>query len=135
MRTNLRAVLSALVTIALLSAVATACDSDSDDASTTVQDVASPSVDVNADAATVGPGDSKASPAKAVPNSNCVGLAETNITQKLHDFCAEALTDALTANGDTCFEIDRPDNPTAPICLYCALKGGTQKLCVQQFIP
>lgn len=115
----------------------TACDGGSDDGAqdtAVAVDTGAASVDTGP---VIGPGDLPAADAlQPQPSSSCVGLADTNtIPQSLHDFCAEKLTAGLLAGGDTCFKVPKPDDPKGPYCVLCSLKGGTQKLCLQQVIP
>lgn len=112
------------------------CDSAGDSGGTDTAVVADtgPTADTGQ---VIGPGDLPPKDAlQPLPASSCVGLADSKtIPQSLHDFCAEKLTDSLLKSGDTCFKVPKPDDPKGPYCVLCALKGGTQKLCLQQVIP
>lgn len=112
------------------------CD-DADDAGTGA-DVVSADMAAAADTGPViGPGDQVPDDGLTVlPDSSCVGMADSNtIPQALHDLCADKLTTAVLADGDTCFQVDKPTDPKGPYCVLCGLKGGTQKLCLKQVIP
>jgi hypothetical protein len=121
--------------LVLIFVMAFACDSSSD--GTTGADAAATAEDTGAEAdAPIGPGDAPTGPLTAQPTASCVGMVDSKaIPQSLHDFCAAELTDQVLAGGDTCFSVEKPEDPKGPYCAFCALKGGTQKLCIVQVVP